>query len=234
MCELLSLNFNQPVRCSFSFRGLRHRGENNPHGWGVARFDGRACQVFKEPIKALNSKLATFLRDYESFVSKIFIAHVRKASCGSYTLQNTHPFLRTFRSREIVLAHNGTLKQVMEKKKLKFHPVGETDSEFLFCALLTKLSDEQICFTDFEKIEALLREFNKFGTMNLLFSEGKHLYCYRDKNSNTDLFMTERPAPFSKVSLRDEDWVVDLAAEKHPSQRGFVIATYPLTNEKWR
>lgn len=95
MCELLGLNFNQPVRCSLSFRGFSHRGEHNPHGWGIARFSGPACQVLKEPIEAPNSKLATFLRDYEPFVSKIFIGHVRYASRGNSTLQNT-PFRPDF------------------------------------------------------------------------------------------------------------------------------------------
>lgn len=233
MCELLGLNFNQPVRCSLSFRGFRHRGEHNPHGWGIARFSGRACQVFKEPIDASNSKLATFLRDYEPFVSRIFIGHVRYASRGNSTLQNTHPFSRTFRSREVALAHNGTLNQVLARSALKFHPVGQTDSEYLLCALLTILSNERIRFTDFERIEALLREFNRFGTMNILFSEGNHLYSYRDQNGYNGLCMTERRAPFNRVSLRDEDWEVDLDEEKRPDQRGFVIATRPLTDEKW-
>lgn len=233
MCELLGLNFNQPVRCSLSFRGFRHRGEHNPHGWGIARFDGRTCQLFKEPIKAPNSKLATFLSDYESFVSKIFIGHVRYASRGKHTFQNTHPFLRTFRSREVALAHNGTLEQVMEVGALKFHPVGETDSEYLLCALLTVLSERKIKFTDFKIIEDVLRKFNEHGSMNLLFSEGDHLYCYRDGDGYNGLCMTERVAPFCMVSLRDEDWDVDLAEEKNPNQRGFLIATRALTNEKW-
>ncbi|MGQ9600982.1 MAG: class II glutamine amidotransferase [Anaerolineae bacterium] len=71
MCELLGLNFNQPVRCSLSFRGFRHHGERNPHGWGVVRFDGRSCQLFKEPIKAPSSKLATFLRDAVGLVKRL-------------------------------------------------------------------------------------------------------------------------------------------------------------------
>lgn len=233
MCELLGLNFNQSVRVSLSFRGFRHGGSNNPHGWGVARFDGNACQVFKEPISASKSRLATFLQDYESFTSKIFIGHVRYATKGNHTLQNTHPFVRTFRSREVVLAHNGTINLIMSKSALKFHPIGETDSEYLFCALLTKLSEKNICFVDFKKIEAVLIEFNEFGTMNLLFSDGVHFYVYRDKMGYNDLCITERTAPFNRVSLKDEDWEVDLVNEKNPNQRGFVIATRPLTNDNW-
>jgi len=69
--------------------------------------------------------------------------------------------------------------------------------------------------------------------MNLLFSEGKHLYCYRDQEGYNGLCMTERTTPFSGLSLQDEDWEIDLGEQKDPDQRGFVIATRPLTREKW-
>ncbi len=233
VCELLGLNFNQPVRCSLSFRGFIHRGGANPHGWGIARFEGRACQLFKEPIRAPASRLATFIRDYDSFTSNIFIGHVRFASRGSAALCNTHPFVRTFGGREVVLAHNGTLERVSPSAALKFHPVGETDSEYLLCALLTSLSTESISFADFSEIEAVLRGFNRFGAMNLLFSEGDHLYAYRDEHGYNGLCVTERVAPFERVSLRDEDWDVELTSEKLPQQKGFVIATRPLTDEDW-
>ena len=45
--------------------------------------------------------------------------------------------------------------------------------------------------------------------------------------------MTRRVAPFARVALRDEDWEVDLAEEKHPDQRGYVVATRALTDEPW-
>ena len=32
MCELLGLNFNEPVTCSFSFRLFRERGNDHPDG----------------------------------------------------------------------------------------------------------------------------------------------------------------------------------------------------------
>lgn len=235
MCELLGLNFNQTVRMALSFRGFRHRGENNPDGWGVARFAGPACQVFKEPINARDSELATFLRDYHAFQSQIFIGHVRRSSQGHIALCNTHPIVRVFRSREVALAHNGTLdrERLAGRRMLKFHPVGATDSEYLFCLLLTRLSEDRIAWDDFQQIEGLLREFNRAGTMNVLFSEGQHLYAYRDRRGYKGLCLTERVAPFGRVSLRDEDWEVDLADEKHPQQRGFVIATHPLTDEHW-
>lgn len=67
-------------------------------------------------------------------MSSIFIGHVRYATQGDNTYQNTHPFVRTFRDREVALAHNGTQRPVMERRDLKFDPLGETDSEYLFCS----------------------------------------------------------------------------------------------------
>jgi predicted glutamine amidotransferase len=233
MCELLGLSFNQPVRCSLSFRGFRDRGARNPDGWGVARYAGPACQVLKEPVEAPGSRLAEFIRDYDAFTGRVFVAHVRWASRGAVELKNTHPFSRTFRSRDVVFAHNGTVDDAVAAGRLSFHRVGRTDSELLFCALLTGLSERRIAFTDYAQIEGLLRGFNHHGHMNVLFSDGDHLFAYRDQGGYTGLCVTQRRAPFDVARLRDEDWEVDLAEEKRPDQRGYVVATRPLTDERW-
>ncbi len=235
MCELLGLNFKYPVTAAFSFRGFRHRSEKNAHGWGLARYEGQACQIFKEAIKAEDSRLAEFIRDYESYQSQIFIGHVRDASLGAHTLANTHPFVRVFRGREIILAHNGTLKvPAMADDQLLFSKVGETDSEGILCALLTELEQDNIPFDDYSRVEGILVRYNQGGTMNLLFSDGERLFCYKDKTGHNGLQLVERAAPFHPVSLKDEDWQVDFQEEKEPDQHGFVIASHPLTeNETW-
>ena len=75
---------------------------------------------------------------------------------------------------------------------------------------------DDIAFTDYARIEAMLRAFNEHCHMNLLFSDGEHLFAYRDGDGYTGLCMTRRAAPFERVSLCDEDWEVDLAGEKRP------------------
>ncbi len=224
MCDLLGINFNHPLRPSSSFKSFGRRGEKNPDGWGLAWYEGKACQVVKEPVNVLNSQLAAWVPDYELFLSKIIIGHIREASKGENTQKNTHPFKRVFRSLEVVFAHNGTLKTLPESRDLNYHPVGETDSEYLFCVLLTRLSSDNIEFADFEKIEILLKELNRCGTMNLIFSEGEHLYVYKDQEGHNGLCLVERTILQGGDFLPREE--LDL--------RGFVIASHPLTeDEEW-
>ncbi len=52
--------------------------------------------------KSTRKRIGRFCRDYEYFVSETFIRHVSLASKGRNRLQNTHPFVRTFHSHEVV------------------------------------------------------------------------------------------------------------------------------------
>jgi len=232
MCELLGLAFNEPVTVSISFRAFRHRGATNPDGWGLAWFKDGRPEIRKEPAPANKSGAALDVVDKpNSFVSNIFIAHVRRASCGTRTEQNTHPFCHDLHGTPIVFAHNGTLRGL--PKPARFRPHGETDSERALCLLLSWMQEEGVAFSNFPRIEDLLRELNQYGSMNVLFSNGSELFAYRDANGYKGLCLTYREAPFQAVTLQDEDWTVDLSEVKKPSERGFVIATSPLTDEDW-
>ena len=234
MCELLGLNFNEPVRCGFSFRGFRHRSESNSDGWGIGRYDGKDVVIRKEAKKSSTSELSKAVENNRSFTSNIFIGHVRRTSGTGISEVNTHPFLQKFRGYDFMFAHNGTLDKNKISSNSDFKPKGETDSELLMCALLFDIQNQGLGFSDFEKIRDLLHQYNKFGTMCLLFSEGEHLFAYRDIKARKDLCFTERKSPYGEVSLEDEDWQVNLKEEKSPSQKGVVIATKGLTKkEDW-
>lgn len=230
MCELLGLAFNEPVTVGISFRGFRHRGATNPHGWGLAWFHNGRPEIRKEPVPADRSTNALAVQNMR-ISSNIFIGHVRYASCGRRAPENTHPFHQDLHGGPVVLAHNGTLHDLPQPTH--FTPIGETDSEQAFCALLSWMYEEKVPFSDFPRIEGKLRELNRHGNMNLLFSNGTDLFAYRDSRGYNGLCCTYREAPFQAITLKDEDWTVDLSEEKRPSERGFVIATSPLTDEDW-
>lgn len=242
MCELLGLAFNKPVSPGLSFRGFRHRGRRNRDGWGLAAITAKKSTIHKEPINAEESDIAAMLPDRDPLHAPLFIGHVRAASRGSVSRANTHPFSRPFGTRTFTLAHNGTLDVARLKKMVGpgFTPEGQTDSELAMGAVLTWLAHgrdaaaaEQL--SDYAALEDFLRDLNDLGDLNLLFSDGRRLFCYHDLDGYTGLAWTRREAPFGRVSLRDEDWEADLDEEKKPDQRGYVIASRPLSDgEPWK
>jgi len=235
MCELLGLNFNEPVTCSFSFLRFRQRGNDHPDGWGIGKYDGKDVVIIKEAKKSSTSELSEAVENDRSFTSKMFIGHVRSTSGTDISFFNTHPFSQKFRGHDFMFAHNGNLNKNKISSNLDFKPKGETDSELFMCALLFDIQHQGLGFSDFEKIRGMLHQYNKFGTMCLLFSEGEHLFAYRDLNGEKKLCYTERKSPYGEVSLEDKDWQVNLKEEKSPSQKGVVIATNGLTkSEDWK
>jgi len=233
MCELLGLNFNEPVTCSFSLRVFSKRSNKHPDGWGIGRYNGKKFVITKEPIKSSISALSKAVENNRSITSNIFIGHVRSTSGTDVSFFNTHPFSHKFRNHDFMLAHNGNVNEI--SSNLDFKPKGETDSELLMCALLFDIQHQGLGFSDFGKIRGMLQDYNKFGIMCLLFSEGEHLFAYRDIKGMRDLCFTERKSPYGEVSLEDNDWQVNLKEEKSPSQKGVVIATKGLTkNEEWK
>jgi len=230
MCELLGLAFNEPVTVGISFRAFRHRGAANPHGWGLAWFHDGQPEIRKEPAPAHKSDNLNALLD-KRISSNIFIGHVRYATWGARTVENTHPFRHDLHGRPVVFAHNGTLRDLPEPAH--FRARGQTDSEQALCLLLSWMQEEKVAFSDFPQIEQWLRRLNRHGEMNLLFSNGSELFAYRDIKGYKGLCLTYREAPFGVIRLQDEDWTVDLSEVKKPSERGFIIATSPLTHEHW-
>jgi len=228
------LCFNKPVRPRLSFRGFRRRGEYNPDGWGIAFYPDKSAQVLKEPIKSTYSPLSRFIAGYDLIKSKIFIAHVRLISSSSRGYMNTHPFLREFNGRDYVFAHNGTIS--FQSLKLgRFKPVGKTDSEHVFCHLLNCMGERGVeGVSDFKWLHEKFREINELGDFNCLMSDGEYLFAYHDFGGYNGLYFLRREAPFGFVELKDEDFVINLSEEKDPSQKGYVIATNPLTNEDWQ
>jgi len=78
------------------------------------------------------------------------IAHIRYATTGAVSLENVHPFSRELWGIQWTFAHNGQvpkfdastaledqplLGQKTTIDDLHYNPVGDTDSEAVFCAI---------------------------------------------------------------------------------------------------
>ncbi|MDR2787285.1 MAG: class II glutamine amidotransferase [Candidatus Accumulibacter sp.] len=237
MCELLGMNCNVPTDICFSFTGFQARGggtDAHRDGWGIAFFEGRGVRLFLDPQPSCRSPVAGFVRRYP-IRSVNVIAHIRKATQGPSGLENTHPFMRELWGRYWIFAHNGDLADYSPALDGSYLPVGQTDSERVFCHLLQTLRSR---FPDGAPGPSALRDAlddfasatRRFGTFNFLLSNGDELFAHR----STDLHYVIRQAPFAVAHLRDEDLTVDFSEVTTPDDRVALIATLPLTdNEVW-
>jgi len=244
MCDLLGLSFNAPVTARISLDIFQQRGEANPDGWGVAFYNHNRVQVIKESEPAVGSGLFDFIEQYPQ--SQTFITHVRRSTRGERSYLNTHPFYRQLTSksckREFAFAHNGTLLNLEKFKIRQFAPIGETDSEHAFCFILEALSNRRIenwKSNDFQFIEVLLQEINNGqNTLNCIFSDGEHLFCYSDVNDyNNGLRFIKQTYPFGSVELTSTDerfGSIGIQSDStKETQSGYIISTRILTKEQW-
>jgi predicted glutamine amidotransferase len=116
---------------------LTAQSHRNPDGAGVGAFtpDGQVT-LTKQPIAAWqDTEFATAAHELRG---STFVAHVRYASTGAHTAENTHPFLQDGR----LFAHNGVVQGLDRlDRRLAYLNAGQlvhgqTDSERVF-ALIT-------------------------------------------------------------------------------------------------
>jgi predicted glutamine amidotransferase len=239
-CEMMAYSFNQAVPAGHLVSALWTFAPKNPDGWGVAFYTDESAALMKEPVTATESMLAAFLASYPSLKARLLIAHVRDASRRLPARQahrNTHPFLREMGGRDYVFAHNGTLIDFRSTvKSPRFKPVGATDSEALFCHLLGKIDREGIArwTPDFFRwLEKEITAANAAGKLNCFLSDGAYLFAYHDQKGYNGMYYLACRAPYGRVGLTGLSKKIDLATVYPVSAAGVLVATKPLTDERW-
>ncbi|GAA6136149.1 class II glutamine amidotransferase [Oceaniserpentilla sp. 4NH20-0058] len=236
MCELLGMSANTPTDLCFSFTGLTQRGGNTgPHsdGWGVAFFEGKGIRSFHDSAASSASKIANLVQTLP-IKSQTAICHIRQANVGNICLANTHPFVRELWGKNWVFAHNGQIENFSGLKTI-FEPIGDTDSEAIFCDVMNHIRTTLTRDANLEQFTALLTQLaNQYaskGVFNCLLSNGDWLFTF----CSTKLASITRRAPFGDAQLKDADVTVDFAGETTPNDVVSIIATEPLTtDEDWK
>ena len=118
---------------------LEAQSRRNVDGSGIGFFDPFGAAVLdKQPEPAFADQ--EFVREARQAEAATFVAHVRLASTGGRTVQNTHPF----DMHGLVMAHNGGFGELAQlDAQLGSYAslvLGDTDSERYF-ALITQQAD---------------------------------------------------------------------------------------------
>ena len=146
MCRLFGFRSVIPSQVHRSLlsadNALGTQSSQHPDGWGVAFYVDGSPHLTKSPSTALNDHL--FHRLSGVVASETVLAHVRKATKGSISVLNCHPF----QFGRWTFAHNGdipTFDAVREHlldlvaPRLRRFVLGDTDSEVCFFLFLTEL-----------------------------------------------------------------------------------------------
>jgi len=153
---------------------LIRQAEDHDSGWGMAVYrktEGAQPHVVRFPEAANGEEFerATAMR------GRIFNVHVRRATLGGLTLENTHPFTLGNYS----FGHNGTVIAYPRLLEPGVHkPAGQTDSEAVFNYLMRYFDPGDVANSLRRGMSAVAAR-SPFSGLNFLFSDGERLYAYR-------------------------------------------------------
>jgi len=205
MCRMAAMSARYPisVKTFMTYFFLPLIPDNyNKDGWGIAYFVEREGLLIKECQNAQKSHLLRAILDRVELQSHQAILHVRRATKGRVTLANTHPFIRELWGMPWAFAHHGEVRDTTHwapPDPRVFQPVGETDTEILFCWLLNALwrqfSDQappitEVVFwmNDLVKSERFVKEKFNFLLANpfilFAFYGGHHRMFWRTESAS--------------------------------------------------
>ena len=226
MCDLLGISCNEKERASRSlplFANLY--SDDNPHGWGIAYFDGARVVVKRDTGKARKSN--KFEEIWNKVSSRNFVAHVRRKSQGEENVLNCHPFKNKLMGRELMFAHNGTVYDVRRNKPVTIHKnaCGGTDSESIFFEMVDYMRDYMkagrihgLYPALVYAIRKIFERYTRSITLNFLMSDGSMYYAFNHYPS-APVYMLRRKPGLGKPS--------------DSSKRAILFSTKKFTNENW-
>ena len=251
MCELFASSSNQPTNVTFSLSEFaKHGGLTGPHkdGWGIAFYANKDAQIIKEPSSASNSKCLSFVKSHH-LQSKTVISHIRRATQGEVSLENTQPFWRELGGRAHIFAHNGDLRGITADKHLKHsfaHPLGNTDSEYAFCALMNLLkelwSSGQVPPIEerVSKVAYFASLIRPYGPANFIYSDSEYIFAHGHKRMHSDE-KEFRPPGLQTLSrncligIESKQGIAGLSiGSSRLEQKVVLVASVPLTSENWQ
>ena len=241
MCRLFGLHTGtRAATATFWLLGapdnLAAQSRRNPDGTGIGVFDaaGRP-RVRKEPIAAFcDSEFAT---DAHALTGTTFVAHVRYATTGGRTPENTHPFLQDGR----IFAHNGVVHGIdlLDDRLAALGAAdlvaGQTDSERVFAlitaAIRARGGDVRAGLLD---AVSWLADNTPIYALNILVATATDLWALRYPDTHR-LYLLDRrdgAAPFGLALYTQR---IRAESEQLRGRPAVVFASEPMdTDPRWQ
>jgi glutamine amidotransferase len=207
MCRVLGSVAAEPVSLRSELleaaNPLIRQSEHHDSGWGMSvyrRAEGEDPRCMRFPEAAYGDGDLT---EAATTRGRLFNVHVRRATIGGLSEENTHPFCLGPYS----FSHNGTIlhfPRLIEPGTPP--PAGDTDSEHFFNLLMRHIDSEDPVEGMRQAVLAAI-ERSPFSGLNFLFTDGERLYAYR--LGVFELHWVARPGQLlvaSECLTDDEKW----------------------------
>jgi len=247
MCELFAMSSKKPATVSMTLQKFASHGSDdgmNKDGWGIVYYAEGDLRRFRDTGPAADSEWVKFV-EKQALCSTQVLAHIRGANVGSVCLRNTHPFSRELGGKMHTFAHNGYLQDIAKNESLvlqRFRTVGDTDSEWAFCALLDRLCNLWMRDSGVppmtERIDIIKKfagEIRGLGLSNFLYSDGDTIFVHADRRRQSDgqfrapgLWLREQTCPGGDELIAGGGVKIN-----SPKQTIAMAASVPLTECGW-
>lgn len=211
MCELYAVSSYNGIKVNGSLNIFYGRSIDHPHGWGIARLEGKKVDIIKEPVRASDSHiLKAVLRS--PIKATTLMAHIRYATIGNTEHVNCHPFSRvTCKGRRVTLMHNGTIFESDQLGKYVKIQEGETDSERILLYIIDRLSELEKEGKDgldnrlglYSEIVEQLAPGNK---LNLIFYDGEVLCVHTNYRGSLYELSGNGTTQIATRPITNRDW----------------------------
>jgi len=247
MCELLAICSKKPTTVSLSLEQFANHGsDTNPNrdGWGIVYYSEDDIRRFRDTGPAAVSDWVKFVEKQE-LRSTLFLAHIRHAKVGAVSLPNTHPFSRELGGSMHTFAHNGYLENISGNSDFtlrRFMPLGDTDSERAFCALLENLSPVWMANSRvpdiadrYRVVASFARQIRELGPANFVYCDGDTMFVYADRRHQADgrvrepgLYLGQQTCQGGAATISGGG--IEISS---PQQQIVMAASVPLTDDGW-
>ena len=242
MCRLFGMS-GGPRRVAATFwlleapDSLSEQSRREPDGTGLGSFDEQGRPVVsKQPLAAYEDH--EFAREAKEVRSRTFVAHVRYASTGGLTPENTHPFEQAGR----LFAHNGVIED-LERLEAELGDArelvkGDTDSERFF-ALITKEIDRTGDVQDgIERAATWIADNLPVFALNFVLITASELWAFRYPDTHP-LYVLERaaggPSGHRHLEHASARGSIRVRSGDMAGSRAVVVATEPMDEDAgWR
>ena len=169
---------------------LVHQSVRSPDGTGLGYFAPFVGPVVdKEPLPAYQDP--AFTREAKHVSSVTFVSHIRYATTGARTTENTHPFAMD----GMLFAHNGMLGglDVLETKlgsDMRF-VAGDTDSERYFALVAKEIRAHRNVGLGISSAVGWIADNLPVESLNFVLATADELWAFRYPDAHR-LFMLER------------------------------------------